>query len=185
MAHTCLLAPAIVISAALLAGCAIHDPYQRLAAPPTTVPTTAGAPLSPERDGPANQPTLLLAGGAASSPRAALARFATLYTNWTAAQLPERAAQLAAISVGQAHAQALALAARAPTLHRYQVANTGTVAAIAPGEGQESGRWAVITNELTTGTGPYLGLSATSHVTWATLTHQPAGYVIATWYPAS
>ena len=115
----------------------------------------------------------------------ALSRFAWLYVNWTAAQLPQRARQLAQISSGQARAQALALAARAAALEQYQVTNSGTVVAIAAGKDQESGRWAIITNELTNGTGPYLGLPATSHVTWATVQHQPTGYVITGWYPAS
>jgi hypothetical protein len=122
---------------------------------------------------------------AARSPQAALERFARLYTNWNANQLLRRASQLAALSIGQAHTAALALAHAASTLQRYQVTNTGTVVAIAPGQGQEQGRWAVITNELTSGIGPYLGLPGTSHVTWATVTSQPHGYVITTWYPSS
>ncbi len=116
---------------------------------------------------------------------AALARFAWLYVNWTADQLPQRARQLAEISSGQARAQALALAAPVAVLEQYQVTDSGTVVAIAAGKGQESGRWGVITNELTSGIGAYLGLPATSHVTWATVQHQPTGYVISGWYPAS
>lgn len=68
---------------------------------------------------------------------------------------------------------------------RYEVANSGSVTAVGTGQGSERGRWVVVTNELTSGTGPYLGLPATSHVTWATLTHQRGGYVITGWYPAS
>ena len=81
--------------------------------------------------------------------------------------------------------QALALAARAAVLARYDVTNSGTVTAIAAGQGSEQGRWAVVTNELTTGTGPYLGLPATSHVTWATVIRTRHGYVIDSWNPAS
>jgi len=173
-----------------LTGCGIHDPDRRVANPrPTTAaPATqpAGSPEASEHDGPeqaaAPRPA---AADLASTPQAALERFARLYVNWTAAQLPERARQLAAASIGQAHSQVLGLAANTQTLERYQVTNTGTVVAIAPGQGEEQGRWAVVTNELTSGSGPYLGLPATSHVTWATVTRQPDGYVVSTWYPAS
>ncbi|MGA2926577.1 MAG: hypothetical protein ABSG43_11375 [Solirubrobacteraceae bacterium] len=180
------------------AGCAIHDPDRKLATltPHTTTTTTtvttttasssAGAPDDDEHDGPPIPPARRLpAGAAAITPQAALTRFANLYVNWTAGQLPQRASQLAALSVSQAHAQALGLAARAAALERYQVTNQGTVVAITPGQGQEQGRWAIVTDEVTSGAGPYLGLPAVSHVTWATVAHQPHGYVITSWYPAS
>jgi hypothetical protein len=181
-----------------LAGCGIHGPDQNLN---TTTPTVATAstrtlttteppepaqPADDDDDGPAQtSPPQRSTAEAAGTPQSAIERFAHLYTNWTASQLPQRAGQLAALSIGQAHTQALALAHAAATLERYQVTNRGTVVAIASGQGQEHGRWAVITNELTSGTGPYLGLPGTSHVTWATVTHQHGGYVIATWYPSS
>jgi hypothetical protein len=173
--------------AAALCGCGIPNPYSHQAAPsgarapkpaPATAPSTA--------DGPPEEPTPRLpSSGLVPTPEAALARFAELYGNWQASQLPARAHQLAGLAFGQARAQALGLAGRAPTLERSHVANTATVTAIAAGEGPERGRWAVVTNELTSGDGPYLGLPATSHVTWATVRHQPGGYVITGWYPAS
>jgi hypothetical protein len=176
---------AIALAAALLAGCGIHDPYQRPtpAARSTTAPRAPAQPAPGQPDGP-TQPQPPPAAGA-SSARAALERFASLYVNWQAVQLPERARQLAALSTGQARGQALALQDRAAALQRYQVANTGVLAALAPGQGPEQGRWAVVTNESTSGTGPYAGLPATSHVTWATVARTQNGYVITGWYPAS
>jgi len=197
----------IVIALALaLAGCGLSDPYEhqqaqstsstagsststptgRTVVPPTSS-TTATAGNPGERDEGATLPNhvRLRAGVAAPTAQAALERFTRLYINWTAGELPARSGQLAGLVTGQAQSQALALATRATVLARYQVSNSGTVTAIAPGQGSQLGRWAVVTNELTTGTGPYLGLPATSHVTWATLIHTRHGYVIDGWYPAS
>ena len=147
----------------------------------------AAAECDRERDEGATPPDRVRvpAGLAAPSAQAALERFTRLYINWTAGELPGRSRQLAELATGQAQAQALALAARAAVLARNQVTNSGTVTAIAAGQGSERGRWAVVTNELTTGTGPYLGLPATSHVTWATVIHIRHGYVIDGWYPAN
>jgi hypothetical protein len=171
----------------VLSGCGIPNPYSHQAPPSSaTTPKTSPATAPSRADGPAEPAQAGIAStGLAPTPQAALARFAGLYGNWQASQLPARARQLAAVAVGQAHAQALGLASRAPNLERYRVANTATVTAIAAGEGAERGRWAVVTNEITSGDGPYLGLPATSHVTWATVRHQAGGYVISGWYPAS
>lgn len=182
-------AAAVLLAAVALAGCGLADPYQgHPAAPPT------GAATAPPRravaphgdDGPrAPTPSLPGSNALASTPNAALERFARLYVNWQATQLPERTRQLAALSVDQARVQAHALATRATALERYQVTNAGAVTALAPGKGQEQGRWAVITNETTSGTGPYSGLPATSHVTWATVVDTSRGYAVSGWYPAS
>jgi hypothetical protein len=201
------LRPAALVAIALaLAGCGLSDPYEHQQAQSTSstarsstststgrtaVPTTSSTPATAgnpgERDEGATLPNQvrLGAGVAAPTAQAALERFTRLYINWTAGELPARSRQLAELATGQAQSQALALAARATVLARYQVSNSGTVTAIAPGQGPELGRWAVVTNELTTGTGPYLGLPATSHVTWATLIHTQHGYVIDGWYPAN
>jgi hypothetical protein len=173
--------------AAALCGCGIPNPYShREAASGAPAPKRQPATAPSTADGPPQPPPPQLASRVlVHTPEAALARFANLYGNWQASQLPARARQLAAAAVGQARAQALGLAGRARTLERYHVANTATVSAIAAGEGPERGRWAVVTNELTSGDGPYLGLPATSHVTWATVRREAGGYVITGWYPAS
>lgn len=179
----------VIACATALAGCGIHDPDQRLVntrpSTRTSADAPAGAPEATEHDGPDQPlPPRLSAASLAPTAKAALARFARLYVNWAASELPKRAGQLAALSIGQARAEALQVAGRAQTLERYKVTNTGTVVAIAPGQGNEHGRWAVVTDELTSGSGPYLGLPSTSHVTWATVTRQAKGYVVTTWYPA-
>jgi hypothetical protein len=196
---------ALVALALALAGCGLSDPYEkaqekRTSSTGSSSATSTGPPLltatssngasvaNPgERDegaSPTNR-IRVRSGLAAPSPQAALERFTRLYINWTASELPARSRQLAELTTGQAQAQALALSARAAVLTRYQVTNSGTVTAIAAGEGSERGRWAVVTNELTTGTGPYLGLPATSHVAWATVIHTQHGYVINSWNPSS
>jgi predicted small lipoprotein YifL len=197
---------ALAALAIALTGCGLSDPYDRpqpkatfstarssttTSRGPTVVTvtssstTTAGNPG--ERNEGATPPSHVRVRTGLAAPRAeaALERFTRLYINWTAGELPARSRQLAELATGQAQAQALALAGRAALLSRYRVANSGTVTAIAAGQGSEHGRWAVVTNELTTGTGPYVGLPATSHVTWATVIHTGHGYVIDGWYPAS
>ena len=201
------LRPVALIGIALtLSGCGLSDPYEQQQAQntsstarsstttstgrsvvPATSSTTATAGNPGEHDEGAPPPNRVRLGASVAAPTAqgALEHFTRLYINWTASQLPARSRQLADLATGQAQAQSLALAARAAVLARYHVSNSGTVTAIAAGQGPEQGRWAVVTNELTTGTGPYLGLPATSHVTWATVIHTPHGYVIDGWYPAS
>ncbi len=197
----------------LISGCGLTDPYHHPQSRPwsstpsttataspmstsTSTSTNPGTPPTPtaatarnpgEHDEGAIPPDRLRlrAEAGAATPEAALARFARLYINWTASQLSTRSHQLAGLATGQAQAQGLALASRAPDLARYRVTNHGTITAIAPGRGPEQHRWAVVTNELTSGRGPYLGLPATSHVTWATLIHTRHGYVLSGWYPAS
>ncbi len=200
-------------SIGLISGCGITDPYHHpqrrpsSSTPSTTATATAPSMSTSTSTNPGTPPTptaatarnpgehdegaippdrlRLRAEAGAATPEAALARFARLYINWTASQLSTRSHQLAGLATGQAQAPALALASRAPDLAHYRVTNQGTVTAIAPGQGPEQHRWAVITNELTSGSGPYLGLPATSHVTWATLIHTRHGYVVNGWYPAS
>jgi hypothetical protein len=123
---------------------------------------------------------------AAASPRVALARYAALYVNWTAASLSGDERRLASLSTGQARVQALAESKHpAPAVARYSVSNAGSVVAIAQGRGTERGRWAVITVEQTNGYGPYQGLPATNHITWATVARAARGWVVSGWYPGS
>ncbi len=168
--------------AVLLAGCGISDPYT------STQRAASSADRAIERsehDGPAPRPALPPARGAASATsQQALARYGAVYVNWTAATLPANERRLAAMSTGQARAQALAESSAPPaTLTRYAVANAGAVVAIAPGQGTERGKWAIVTDEQTSGDGPYQGLPATTHVTWATVTRSAGGWIVSGWYP--
>jgi len=182
------------VAAGLLASCGITNPYQRshrlaTTSSLTSTSSTATNAATATNPGESNEgqapPNPIPAGGVSPTPRAALARYAQLYVNWSAGQLTDRGRQLAAISTGQARHQAQGLASRGPVLARYKVTNRGSVTAIGAGQGAEQGRWVVVTNELTSGTGPYLGLPATSHVTWATVTATHHGYVVSAWNPAS
>ena len=83
------------------------------------------------------------------------------------------AAELAAISLGQAKAQALqaaASAARDTQLLKSRVANGGSVVAITRGRGPAAGEWVLVTREQTTGQDDYAGLPPTLHVIYAQLT---------------
>ncbi|MHB8657043.1 MAG: hypothetical protein ACYC91_03670 [Solirubrobacteraceae bacterium] len=119
----------------------------------------------------------------------ALRAFATNYINWTAATVTEQLRALAAASVGQARS-AMELAASGTAgdyeLRHGQIANRGTVEAIAPLTGQ--GRYAVITRERTTAAASdaYQGLRPAWHVTVATVVRLASGgWVVSGWQPES
>jgi len=192
------VALAIVLT---LAGCGLSDPYTSqhpattsTSASTSTTSTTAtatNADPAPERGGTIpnaahtaqNNPA---AGAGSPTPQAALERYANLDINWTARTVAGIQDQLAAISVGQARAQALQAAAsygHDSTLQASQVANTGTVVAIAPGQGPATGLWVIVTRESTTGKGDYAGLPPTDHVTDAQVEHTHHGFVVSAWSP--
>ncbi len=124
------------------------------------------------------------------SPVQAVQVFAQAYINWTAATVARHLRVLAYVSVGQAHsAMSLAAAqtARDADLHRGGIANSGTVEAIAPVTGRRN-VYAVVTRERTTAanTSAYQGLSATWHVTLATVTQVDGGlWTLSGWQPES
>ena len=108
--------------------------------------------------------------------------------NWRAADLHQREHQLVAMSIGAAKLMAEQTAAAqsgTAALIADGVANSGQVVAIAPGEGPDVGQWVIVTQEHTTGTGPYAGLPTTPHVTLARVRHVKTGWVVSAWNPAS
>ena len=190
------LAVALALTAAL-AGCGITDPYAGRALPTTIASTAstsstpqAGDPV-PERGGtiPPRAQTAqqqLGAGAGARTPQAALSRYARLEINWNAGDVGRVQRELAAISLGQARAEALQAAAsdgRDSVLQNSKVANSGAVVGVAQGQGTAAGRWVIVTAESTTGAGAYAGLPAALHVTYATLTRTRSGWIVETWRP--
>jgi hypothetical protein len=162
--------------------------------PPAVAPAPApvGDPL-PERHGtlpPAvaegeDTPT---AGDIATTPQDALRRYALAYTNWNAATLPTHLRRLAALAVGPARLSALQTAAAFAPISQLvteRVRNTGSVLAIAAGQGAATGEWVVVTREQTSGEGSYAGLSATPHVTLAQVTRVGVGWAVCEWWPRS
>jgi hypothetical protein len=195
--------PAALVAALFLAGCGLTDPYASQHPITTGIPTSTSttstaatetnADPAPERGGTIpngaqaaqNTPA---AGAGRPTPQAALERYANLDMNWNAKTVARVQDQLAAISVGEARAQALQAAAtygQDTTLQASRVANTGTVVAIAPGQGPAAGWWVIVTRESTTGQGDYAGLPPTDHVTDAQLEHTGNGWVISSWSPQS
>jgi len=202
-AHARRRAPRLVFALALalvLAGCGIKDPYASRALPTTTGTTTprstststsllqAGDPV-PERGGtipPGAQTTQQHLATGAGAPQAALSRYAQLEINWNAGDVGRVQRELAAISLGQARAEALQAAAsdgRDSVLQNSKVANSGTVVGVAQGEGTAGGRWVIVTSESTTGAGAYAGLPAALHVTYATVANTRSGWIVETWQP--
>ena len=115
-------------------------------------------------------------------------RYALAYTNWQAASLTAHERELASLAVGAARLAAEQTAASesaAAALAANHVQNKGVVLAIAPGKGPARGQWVVVTQEQTTGTGPYAGLPPSAHVTLARTARVHARWVISEWRPES
>jgi hypothetical protein len=191
--HRIVLLTAAAATGVLLSGClSIHNPdaTNQPATRRSTASTATNPTPAPERGG--TIPTAarraqrqLAAGAGANTPIGALERYATVWSNWTAATVIARQRELAGMSLGQARAQAeqaIASLQHDQTLAKSQVANSGQVVAIAPSL-HTPGEWVVVTSETTTGQGDYAGLPATLHVTYAHLTHTSRGYVISQWSP--
>ncbi len=181
--------PLLLPAALLLAGCGSGSrPVAPLGRPFSTQPpagplvTAAPAPSGdpPQERGGTIPPAAVTAGqrinprALAPSPAAALRRYALAYVNWSAASLPARERQLAALSIGQARQLALQTASArsgAAALLADQVSNSGQIIALTPGEGPDRNQWVLVTQEHTTGSGPYAALPAGPHVTIARVTH--------------
>ena len=184
----------MLAAAIAVAGCGLSNPYQSgrhpttattTSAPASTAPADAPDP-APERGGTipkrAQAAQNQLADGAAEpTPQAALERYARVYLNWTSARVIATQHQLAAISLGQARAlaqQAAATASRDTQLKASQLANSGQVISLAPGQDAARGQWVIVTSELTTGAGDYAGLPPTLHIIYARVTDTPQGWVV-------
>jgi hypothetical protein len=190
--------PAALLVAVALAGCGLSNPYathttaSRHGTRSATAPARNADPV-PERGGTIPSAARRAQGAVSArageaTPRAALERYAQLYTNWTAATVLGLQRQLAAISIDSARAeaqQAAASYARDTTLSASHVTNHGTVVGITPGQGPAAGNWVIVTRETTTGTGDYSGLPPQLHVTYAQLTHTGHGWIVSTWSPQS
>lgn len=191
---------AVVSTSALLTGCGISDPYQTIRTPTsltTTTTATATTPAAdardpaPERGGTipttALRPQQQVAADAGSlTARDAVVRYARAYINWTAHTLGADQRRLAAMSVGAARLAAEQQASSAAierTVRAHHLANRGQLLSVEPGEGVERGRWVIVTRERTTGTGSYHALPYGLHITLATTTHTPQGWVISQWSP--
>jgi hypothetical protein len=182
------------LAAAALAGCGITDPYSARepasTATSTSTSTVTDADPAPERGGtiPAGAraaQSRIAASAARATPAAALEQYARLYVNWSAHSVVSIQRELAALSIGQARAQALQAAAsytRDQTLAQSGVANSDHLVAITPSL-TTSGRWVLVTSEQTTGAGDYSGLPPTLHVIYAGLTRTPSGWVVSEWAP--
>jgi hypothetical protein len=111
--------------------------------------------------------------------------FATRYINWRGEQVAATLRALAAASVGQARSAMLLAAAQTkadPALSTNGIVNRGSVQALAPLRGQAD-KYAVVTLETTSGSAAYAGLPASWHVTIATVTERPGGWVVSGWQP--
>jgi hypothetical protein len=202
--RTTTLIPA-ALTALAIAGCGITDPYTTHqpastaatasgAATTTTTTATVDDPSDPRTGtyppgqlttGPTGATNRAAAPAAApaTTPQAALSTYAQVDTNWTAHTLGAVQTKLAAISVGQARANALQAAAsygKDTVLQHSQVSNTGQVISIAPDQ-KQAGVWVVVTSEHTTGQGDYAGLPSQLHVTYARLAHTANQFEVEQW----
>jgi hypothetical protein len=155
----------------------------------TGAPTPVGDPPA-ERNGtvPSGYSVQPAAVAAAPTPQATLRRYALTYVNWRAAGLPTREHQLASMAVGAARLEAQQTTASQSTLAMLEanhVQNSGVVLTIGRGQGPVHGFWVIVTQETTTGLGPYAGLPTTPHVTLARTIRTSHRWVVTEWRPQS
>jgi hypothetical protein len=201
--HRIFLMGTLLAAAVAVGACGLTDPYAghprsapkprstNAAALTASTRVIADADPAPEQNGTtpaaarsAQQRLTVVA--ARLTPQAAIARYARLYINWSAATIAQTQRRLAAISLASARAQALQAAARYArdsTLAASHVVNSGSIVSIAPGESNARGDWVVVTREQTTGSGDYSALPASLHITYAQVAHHAAGWVITQWSP--
>jgi hypothetical protein len=190
---------ALILLPLTLAGCAAKPMSRVPSGQPVAarsssaaIPAGAGDP-PPERNGtlPATanlKESKPSAHALAPTPRAALRAYALTYADWNAASLPAHERKLAELAVGPARlvAQQTAAAQAIDTeLAADHVRNEATILAIAPGEGPMHGQWVIVTQERTTGTGPYAGLPSALRVTLARVQRLYDGWAVSQWQPAA
>lgn len=178
-------------AAVLLAGCGLSNPNAAtLGTPGTTSPaattttaatSTAGPTLgTTPRPGPAPAHD-----AGATTQQAAITQYATLWCNWTTADLRAHERELAAMSTGSARTQEqLALAAAPQPGGTTRVTNTCTVESLALGRGDAAGKWVLVTASHTA-TPNMRALPAQYHVTYVALERRSGRYIVSTWRPQS
>jgi hypothetical protein len=180
--HT--LPSTVAILAVTLALSGRTDPYT---AKPNSTPV---APSTVQNAGEPPAPPPASAGGQAvadiqHTPQGAIARFASLYTNWSYATLAHDQLTLATISVGAARLaerQAAATSRADSTITRARLSSHGQVLAVSADLARR-GWWIVVTCERTTGGGEYEGLAASDHVTLVQLATVGGGWAVTQWLP--
>jgi len=179
MSRAATLLTALLVAAVPLSGCANPD------APAAGVasqegPGNVGEPPAPlPRSLPGEHPT-----AAQRTAKAAVERFASLYTNWDYRSLASDQRTLAAIAVGAARLQArqATVSARNKTLAQSHVWNRGETIAVTPDRAM-AGWWLVVTRERTGGSGEYKALPPTYHVTLALAVTVDGGWAVSEWQP--
>jgi hypothetical protein len=170
-----------------LAACGLANRGGAPAANPTTASGTPAQANPGEHEGtvPATAQTQAPPSDPASSPRAAVERFAVLYVNWTYATLAANQRTLAAQAVGEARAaerQAQAQTRRDTPLRRGHIYNRGRIVTVARANGGP-GEWVVVTLEQTGGDQEYAGLQPSFHVTFADVQHVAGRWTVSAWRP--
>jgi hypothetical protein len=186
----------LLLALSSLGGCAASSPtvaHTPLGRAFAAAPGSASTAPAPSGDPPAERHGMIATDAAreqstpsvlAPTPKAALQRYALLYANWRADSLSRVERRLAALAVGAARLTAEQIAASHSTttaLAAEHVQNTGVVLSIAPGQGPARGQWIVVTQEQTTGAGPYAGLPPSLHVTLARTQRFGQGWAISSW----
>jgi hypothetical protein len=190
---------AALLAAAALAGCGPEDPYTTNDPSPSrtgqsvdaeTSPRAAGQPsVAPEAgELPGRAPPALLDEPtefpeAGETPRATLALAARLYGNWTSTSAARRLRRIAALSVGQAHAELRQAAAQSRVDRQQRGARSrATVEAISVrGHGPRRGALVVTRERIIAPDLP--SESWRYRVTAAELERRPDGWVISRWAP--
>jgi hypothetical protein len=188
---------AAVLTALLITGCTPADPYseeEATSAPRTQPDAAPNGPAAIRRKAsgtgelPGHAPRQLLDQRArfpraGQTPEATLERAALLYGNWTSASAAARLRQMAALTIGQAHAELSQAAAQAQVDRQQSGARSrATVAAISvSGRGQRRTALMVTRERVEAPDLPSSGWRY--RVSTAALERRPDGWVISRWAP--
>lgn len=172
-------AVAAAATAAILAGCGLHNP--NTASLGTPIPSHKAAATSTATTPTTSDPTPKNAGGA--SIQAAIRQYANLWCNWTTSDLLAHERKLESIAVGGARAQEQAAIA-APTESGTHLTNTCQIESLAPGDNNTAGKWVLVTASQTS-TRSMPSLATQYHVTYVTVAKRGLRYLVNSWLPQS
>jgi hypothetical protein len=166
--------PLILVVGTVLTGCGLSDPYsQQPHTGPAVTPGTAAQTLPLAAESPVRT----------SSATNVVARYTTLWVNWTAATLPSERAQLLALATGQLANELRQDAAQTVKNRLQEVSQAYSHGRYAGLIAQPDGRVIVVTYEEAAPAGGQA--QGAYHVYLARTEHTQQGWRLSEWQPAT
>jgi hypothetical protein len=166
--------PVLLVVSAILTGCGLSDPYsQQPHTGAATAPGVAPQMRPPQPESPSG----------ASSATSVIARYTTLWVNWTAATLPRERAELFALATGQLADELRNDAAQTVKNRLQEVSQAYSRGRYVGVIAQRAGRTIVVTYEEVALVGGQP--QGAYHVYLARPQRTPSGWRLSEWQPAT